>query len=105
MIMVRINGAERDMTDSVDAQWINQQINGRRHEGEVVYVRVSIDEPGVNLVLTTPTCPNGAGGGGRLPNQEENALITLWNARGLGKPNFTGGDLVAFLKQMRQMVA
>ena len=101
MITVRINGAERDMTDSVDAQWINQQINGRRRDGDVVCVRVTIDESGVNLVLATPTCESGVGGGGRPANREENALITLWDARGLRRPDFTGGDLVAFLKACR----
>jgi len=56
MIRVRVGSDERDMTGSVDEQWINQEINRRRAAGESVCVRVTIHDAEVNVALATPTC-------------------------------------------------
>ena len=103
MIRVRIGSDERDMTESVDEHWINQQINRRRHEGQQVCVQVTVREPGVDAVLSSPGCGS-PGGGGRPPNVEEREIFDLWNQRGLNRADFTGGNLVAFLKQLRSLV-
>jgi len=103
VITVRIGTDERDMTRDIDEQWIHQQINRRRHDGELVCVRVSIRETDAQVVLATPSC-GGAGGGGRAPNATEREIIELWNKRGLNDSTFTGGSLVAFLKQLRAQV-
>ncbi len=102
MITIRIGTDERDMTAAIDEQWIHQQLNGRRAAGEQVCVRVTVREADANVNLTTPTC--GSGGSGRPPNATELEMIELWRKRGLTEPNFTGGNLVAFLKQLRAIV-
>lgn len=102
MIRVRIGTDERDMTSDIDEHWINQQINRRRADGERVCVRVTINESGLNVVLATPTC--GGGGAGRAPNASESEVIALWLSRGLNQADFIGGNLVAFLKQLRSLV-
>ncbi len=101
---VKIGSEERSL-DTADEQWINQQINKRRADGEQVCVRVQIVAEGVNVSLSTPTCGGGRGGGrGRRPNANEQRIVDLWRERGLTAPNFTGGSLVAFLKQLRRSI-
>jgi hypothetical protein len=102
MIRIRIGNEERDLVDA-DAQWINQQVNRRRTDRQNVCVMVTINEDNMNLLLATPTC--GAGkGGGRLPNPQEKEILDLWNQRGLNREDFTGGNLVAFLKQLDRIL-
>jgi hypothetical protein len=98
MIKVKIGAEEKDLS-SADEQWINQQINMRRGEGQSVCVRVTIQEGGVDIVLATPTCGAGGGGGRRLESQEQK-VVDLWIHRGLNDASFTGGNLIAFLKQI-----
>ena len=102
MITIKICEYERQFNSvrDIDEQWINQQINRRRESGVDVFVRVTIHQGILNMILSTPNCPGGGGGGsGRPPNQQEHAVYNLWSSRGLDAPNFTGGNLIAFLKQ------
>jgi hypothetical protein len=55
------------------------------------------------MILTTPNCAS-SGGGGRTPNAQEKRIFDLWDKRSLNKPDFTGGNLIAFLKQLRQII-
>lgn len=100
MIVLTIGGQEREI-ESIDEQWINQQINQRRAAGEDVCVRVTIRQNNLNLSLATPTCPGG--GRGRPPLPEEQEVLDLWKARGLNDVNFSGGSVVAFLKQLKRL--
>lgn len=97
MITIKINQEERQL-DAVDAQWINQQINRRRRDGQVVCVRIRVRTDRLQLMLSTPTC--GEAGGGRPPRPEEKRILDLWNELGLNRADFTGGSVVAFLKQL-----
>lgn len=98
MITIRIAEEERQL-DAADKQWINQQINRRRADGKTVCVRVTIRRGGLDMVLATPTCTS-SGGGRRGPNTQESEVFNLWGQRGLNEADFTGGNLVAFLKQL-----
>lgn len=99
MIRIRIGEEERDYA-SADEHWINQQINRRREDGRAVCVRVSIREAGLEMSLSTPTCGSG-GGGGRPPRPQEQQVFALWDQRGLSDASFTGGNLIAFLRQLK----
>jgi hypothetical protein len=101
MIKIKI-GADERMLGDVDNSWVNQQINQRRADGQSVCVRVTIQERDIDLVLTTPTCPSYAGSPRKLSAQEEK-VCDLWEQRGLRKPTFTGGNLIAFLNQLKQL--
>jgi hypothetical protein len=101
MITIKLGTSEQRL-DSIDESWINQQINGRRRDGQSVCVRVSINDGPINMALATPNC-SGGGGGSRLPNQQEERIFDLWNKHDLNKPEFTGGNLIAFLKQLRRL--
>lgn len=97
MIRVQIGGSERELPN-VTENWVNQQINRRRSDGHSVCVRVNIKNDLLNMTLSTPTCPTGSGG--RPPNRHEKAVFDLWEKLGLNKEGFTGGNLIAFLKQV-----
>ena len=101
MINIRIGNEERKLEDAEES-WINQQINRRRAAGESICVRVRIKDDHLDLILQTPTCPSG-GGGGRTPNPHEREIIDIWNKLGLNKAHFAGGNLIAFLKQLMQL--
>ena len=83
--------------------WINDQLNRRRRDGQNVCVQVSVQAGGVQLVLSTPGC--GGGGGGRQATPREMDILDLWNKLHLNQAGFTGGNLVAFLKQLGRLVA
>ena len=96
MIKVKIGNEERD---GLDEGWIAQQITRRRRAGEAVCVQVRIEGDGLNLVLNTPGCPTGVSGG-RPPNHLEREVFDLWNRHGLNEPDFSPGNVIAFLKQI-----
>lgn len=102
MSTVKIGSSEQPL-ENADESWINNQINGRRRDGETVCVLVRLKEDPVDLILSTPNC-GGGGGGSRLPNAQEERIIELWNKHGLNQREFQGGNLVAFLKQLRRIL-
>ncbi len=101
MVTVKIGSFEKDL-DDVEENWINQQVNGLRRDGKSVCVLVRIRTDSLNVVLTTPECS--VSGGTRLPNPQEKEIFELWNKRGLNESDFTGGNLVAFIKQLRKIL-
>lgn len=102
MIKVCINGEERKYEGGIEG-WINQQISRRRDDNKIVCVVVTVNQEPVNLILRTQGCAADAGGRGRQRqlSQQENNILNLWAHHGLDAVNFTGGDVVAFLKQLR----
>lgn len=98
MIRVSIGDMEREI-NAVDEAWINQQINRRRGAGLEVCVKVTISDDEVDLILSTPSCPN-QGGGSRPLRGRENHIVELWSKRHLSESDFSGGNLIAFLKQL-----
>lgn len=101
MVSIRINNEQRTLVE-IDESWISQQINRRRAAGQTVCVQVTVNSGNLNLTLSTPTCA--AGGGGRAPNHDEQEVFDLWAKLGLNDARFTGGELVAFLKQLRRLI-
>jgi hypothetical protein len=98
MITVRIGESERELSDATP-EWVNEQITRRKNDGVSVCVRVLINSGSLNLTLSTPTC-GGGGGGGRPPNAQESEILSLWEKLHLNTAEFSGGNLVAFLKQL-----
>lgn len=98
MIKVRIGESERELNDATP-QWINEQITRRKNDGVTVCIRVLINTGALNLTLSTPTC-GGGGGGGRPPNSQESEILALWDKLHLSTSEFSGGNLVAFLRQV-----
>jgi hypothetical protein len=89
--------------DDVEEGWLNQQINRARAAGEFVCALVRLNTRSVNMVLSTPGCSAG-GGGGRRPNDHEQRIFDLWANRGLNESDFSPGNLIAFLHQLARLL-
>jgi hypothetical protein len=97
MIKVQIGNTEKELRD-VRESWINEQLTRRRRDEEPICVQVTIDKPPLNMVLSTPGCSGP--GGGRAANARERRIFDLWGKFKLNSSDFTGGNLIAFLKQI-----
>lgn len=102
-VTVRIGDETRNL-EAAGESWINDQLNRRRKDGQNVCVQVNVNSGGAQVVLTTPGC-GGGGGGGRQANAHELDIIELWSKLHLNEAGFSGGNLVAFLKQLRRLVS
>src|SRR3954454_17286845 len=96
-VTVRIGQETREL-DAASESWINDQLNRRRLDAQNVCVQVTVHAGAVDLVLATPGCGSG-GGGGRQATSRESDILELWNRLHLNQTRFTSGNLVAFLKQ------
>jgi len=105
LIKIHIGNNERQFDDvyNVDESWINQQINKRKEDKEKVCVRVNIKSESIGILLRTPACGRDRVGG-RAPNPREREIYDLWKRRGLREENFSGGNLIAFFKQLRKII-
>lgn len=99
MIRVRIGDSERELP-TISENWINQQINRRKADGLSICVRVIIKDEQLNMSLSSAGCPQTATGG-RSPTRYEKEIFDLWEKRGLNREDFHGGNLIAFLKQLK----
>lgn len=97
MITVRIGNTEKELRE-VRESWINEQLNRRRRDSGSTCVQVTIDKPPLNMVLAAPGCSTT--GGGRAPNDRERRIFELWEKHKLRSSDFTGGNLIAFLRQI-----
>ena len=102
MVTVTI-GSDGRTGEEADPQWVTQEINRRRQDGQAVCVRVQIHEDGVAVALSTPDCSSRAGGG-RPPNAKEQRIFDLWAQHRLNTNDFGPGELVAFLRQLRMLL-
>lgn len=102
MITIRISTDTRPLAEATES-WINEQVNRRRRDEQNICVGVTINTSGINVSLATPGCGKSPGGG-RPANGNELEIIDLWAKRGLSSSDFTAGNLIAFLKQLRRTV-
>lgn len=102
MISVSIGSEQRSLSDA-DPHWVARQVGGRHPDGTSVCVVVNIDVTDARLSLATPSCARHLGGG-RRPNAKESQLVALWNQLGLNETDFTAGNVVAFLQQLRNLL-
>jgi hypothetical protein len=101
MVTIRIGNDSRRLEDA-DESWITQQIVNRQREGLPVCVEVMINTGTLNVRLSTPAC--GGGSGGRAPRPDEAAIIDLWSKHKLNLTDFSGGSVIAFIKQLGRLL-
>lgn len=99
---IRIGDSERNLFDA-DEHWIIEQINVRKAAEGGICVQVLITTGERKLRLTTPGCSTSPGKGPE-PTSQQMAIIDLWNKLGLNKPDFTGGQLIAFRAQLKKLI-
>lgn len=100
MIKIKIGPIEKDLKDANES-WINQEIGRLRKSGQPVCVRVRIRTDSLDFTLATPGC---GGGSGRRPKPSEQKIFDLWKKRGLTEEDFSRGNLVAFVKQLPDLL-
>jgi hypothetical protein len=98
MITIRIGNDSRRLEEA-DESWIAQEVNNRQREGVPVCAEVTIKTSTLNVKLATPACGPG-GTGARAPRPDEAVIIELWGKHKLASDEFSGGNLVAFIKQL-----
>jgi hypothetical protein len=105
MITIQIEDSIRTLSNprDIDENWANQQINRRRDDRRPVCIRVTIIDDSVNIILASADCTNIAGGD-RPPNSKEQSIFDLWERVGMKKKEFHGGNLIAFHKQLRNLI-
>jgi hypothetical protein len=97
-INISINGQPRD---GIDEPWITRTINGLRHEGNAVCVRVKVQTDDVDIVVTAGLCDGGTGGG-RRPRPREEGLLKQWAECDLNHADFELGHLIRCLKRLER---
>jgi hypothetical protein len=75
MTTVKIGGDERLLNDA-DPQWVEREINGRRHDGLAVTIVVVVHANDAELCLIAP--PSRGGGRARRFTVRESAIINAW---------------------------
>ena len=103
MVKVYVGSEERDWKQ-VDQHWLCNQINGRRGAGEGVCVRIVIIEHDIDLTMRTLGCSVGLGGGGRPLTKPEAKIVDLWRKLHLDQPDFSCGNVHAFLVQLARLI-
>jgi len=98
MVSIRIGNSERKF-DSIDSDWINQQINNRRRASEQVCVQIIINAGDVNIALMTDGCPKGQFVDRTITKKEEE-IFNLWERMGLKSPDFQPNTLIDFLLKL-----
>lgn len=102
MIKLEIGSSGWHDLSDVRESWITQQIHERTAAGLPVCVQVRIECDHARVTFATAGC--GAGGGGRGPaTTQECEVLELWDHFGLGNGQFTGGQLIAFLRRAERM--
>ena len=104
MSVVRLHGSHGYDVAELRAKFpiLDQQVNGRRADGQDVCVRVRIQGP-VELSLASAGC--GGAGGGSVLTADQQRVVDLWVDRGLAKADFMGGHVIAFLNQLFRILA
>lgn len=101
-IRVHIGSSDKPL-NQVTNDWITQEINNRKRDGQNVCVKVTINGDGVNIVLSSLDCATGRRGG-RRPNKKEQKLFSLWKKRGMKNDNIVPGSLISFLNQFSHYI-
>lgn len=102
MNTIAVGTAERPLSDA-DAGWVDRQFAESARYGRVPCVRVAINTSGLNLILQTPTCASG-GGGGRSPNADELKVLDLWNMEGLNAAGFGPRAVIDFVHRVKHLI-
>jgi hypothetical protein len=103
MIILTIGDTSRRLSSpsAIDEIWILLHLRSdAAADGPGVHVR--INAPGLSLNLSAGEVR--VASAGRPPLDGEKAVLELWAERGLDRPGFRSGQLVAFLHQLHDLL-
>ena len=103
MIILTIGDTSRRMAgpSAIDETWIMLHLRPDA-AGDPPGVHVRIDAPGLSMNLGAGD--DRAGSGARPLSDGEQTVVDLWRERGLDRPDFRSGQLVAFLHQLNDVL-
>lgn len=89
---------------SIPSSEINRAISNRVADGKDPCIKVLFDEgPLSGWGVQTQNCGGGGGGGG-TPSGRKQKILDVWGERVTSQPEVRGGQVTAFLKQIRGVV-
>lgn len=103
MVTIKIGSSQISLSDNYGS-WLADQINGRKKDGSPVVVEIDIHDRGVDLSFVAHDCPMNLGTSSRVYSSSEQAVINLWQDKGLSGTGFSLGDLMSFLKQLKHLL-
>ncbi|HEX6981284.1 MAG TPA: hypothetical protein VF181_00850 [Balneolaceae bacterium] len=79
MITLRINNSSQT-NSNIEEQWIREQIQNRRAEGQAICVEFEVHYKDVNMIFPFGNCPSRSNGGGGGQNFSKRTweLIDFW---------------------------
>ena len=102
MVTICIDNRKVNLED-VDQRWITNQITGRRSEGSDPCIQITVKLNDINLFLSTSNCLKKAISD-RKPNDKEQRIIDWWKQFKLNENDYTCGNLVAFIQQLKKFI-
>lgn len=103
MVAIKIDSSRVSLSDNYES-WLADQINGRKKDSSPVVVEIDIHTNGVDLSFVAHDCPMNLGASSRVYSSREQAVIDLWQDKGLSGTGFSLGDLMSFLKQLKRLL-
>jgi hypothetical protein len=102
MKKMAIGGGDTRDLFPIDATWIRDRVHALRSRGIPVCVRILIESPGLNIILTTPGCPDEPSVE-RETRPMEQRLFDLWERKGMKQKDFEIDQLIAFIKEIEHL--
>jgi hypothetical protein len=89
--------------DRVEAALIRDRVRELRGRNIPVCVKILLDVPPVNIILTTVGCTDSEPDNPRPLRPEEKRLFDLWEKRGMKKEDFEVDQLEMFIREIRPL--
>jgi hypothetical protein len=101
MIILTIGEVSRRLADpaALEEGWVMYHMRAHPMDADRRGVHVRIDAPSITLNLSAGE-PSSGGTIERRMTAAESRVVDLWQERGLDRPDFRSGQLVAFLHQL-----
>ena len=98
MITITIGTHGPTDINDVDDAWVRERVRELSSRNLPVCVRIGINLPGINIVLTTSDCHDPEPVSSRAVKPVEARLFELWRNRGLKDTPVSADDLNAFIR-------
>lgn len=100
---IKIGPSERHLGEATPP-WIREKYMQEAGLHGSVCVIVRLQAPNFRMTLATPGCRLAGGGNGQKPREREQAILELWDRMNLNCSDFTHGNIVAFLNQLKRIL-
>ena len=95
-------GTAAAANDAVTGGWIQAQMRTQDEAGQPICAHVLVEGGDISVSLPVGNCTSG-GRGGRALNAAETEVVDLYRRRHLDQPQFSPGELEAFIRQAMRL--